>query len=596
MNILQRSFGTLQQIGKALMLPVAVLPAAGILLAVGASDFAILPQLMSDLMEGAGGAVFGSLPIIFAIGVALGLTKNDGVSALAAIVCYFVTITTLGILATVFYPDIETKAIYGVNSLDTGVFGGILSGIVAAVMFNKYYRIQLPEYLGFFAGKRFVPIASALAAIGLGAILSVVWPPVGSAIQNFSDWAANENPTLAFGIYGFVERLLIPFGLHHVWNSPFFFEVGSYTIPGTTDIVKGEIQRFVAGDPTSGNLAGGYLFKMWGLPAAALAMWHTAKPENRVKVGGIMVSAAITSFLTGITEPIEFAFMFVAPVLYVIHAIMSSAAFVICIELGIKHGTTFSHGLIDYVTLISQSSRAGWLILLGLFWSGLYYSVFRLAIKYFNLATPGREDEAQEDAPAPAPLGTGGMSQALILAFGGKSNIDVLDACITRLRVSVHDIAKVNQAKLKALGAAGVVVVGNNMQAIFGPRSENLKTDMEIYLQTAGDEAELFGNVAATSSTSTNASASETTELDAAGLAKAADFIKGLGGKNNIQRVDAFAATRLRLELSNNSNVDKQALAAAGVTGVMEVAGNTLHLIVGLEADQYADAMQSQLA
>lgn len=598
MNFKDQIFGISQQLGKALMLPVAVLPAAGILLGVGAADFSLLPTIVSNTMEAAGGAIFGNLPLIFAIGVALGLTKNDGVSALAAVVGYAVLLATMGVMAAA--QGYATKSVMGIPSIDTGVFGGILAGVVAATLFNKYYRIQLPTYLGFFAGKRFVPIATSFAAIGLGVALSIVWPPIGSAIDAFSVWASAGNPEMAFGLYGFIERLLLPFGLHHIWNVPFFFNVGEYVDPASGEVIRGEIQRYIAGDTTAGNLAGGYLFKMWGLPAAAIAIWHSAKPENRAKVGGIMISAALTSFLTGITEPIEFAFLFVAPVLYAIHAVMAAVAYFVCIELGIKHGMTFSHGLIDFVVLFEMSANGLWLLVLGPLWGALYYGVFRLAIARFNLLTPGREEELESTSVTEA---EGGFSLQLALAFGGKSNINNLDACITRLRVGVHDIAKADPVKLKALGASGVVVVGNNVQAIFGPQSENLKTDMEAYLQVAGTEAEVVDEerrespivvAEATTSDAKGDIAPATVAPQVAANVKG--IIAGLGGSANIKRVDAFAATRLRLELDDSVEVDDAALQAAGVSGVMRLAGKSLHLIVGMDADSYAEEMQGQLA
>ena len=253
--------------------------------------------------------------------------------------------------------------------------------------------------------------------------------------------------------------------------------------------MHGEIARFIAGDPTAGNMTGGYLFKMWGLPAAALAMWRAARPEQRAKVGGIMISAALTAFLTGITEPIEFAFLFVAPVLYGIHALLAGVAYFLCVALGIKHGFTFSHGLIDYVVLFPKSHSALWLLVLGPIWAGVYYGVFSFAIRRFNLLTPGRE---VEDEAATAARTAGGDSSRcrLVRAFGGRSNIVSLDACITRLRVKLADVTKASPDKLKALGAAGVVVVGDGMQAIFGTRSENLKTEIGEYLKTAGPEAD----------------------------------------------------------------------------------------------------------
>jgi PTS system glucose-specific IIC component len=474
-------FGSLQQVGKALMLPVSVLPVAGILLGVGAAKFSALPATLSSVMEQAGGAVFGNMALLFAIGVALGFTKNDGVAGLAAAVGYFIltkTVTVVAPLLAGLDPAAVDFAAQADKVSNVGVLGGVIAGGIAAYMFNRFYRIQLPEYLGFFAGKRFVPLSTGIVAIAAGVVLAFVWPPIGGAIKAFSHWAAYQNPAMAFGIYGIVERSLIPFGLHHIWNAPFFFEVGEYT-NAAGQVFHGEIARYIAGDPTAGNLAGGYMFKMYGLPAAAIAMWHTAKPENRAKIGGIMVSAALTSFLTGITEPIEFAFLFVAPVLYAIHALLAGSAFVVMILLGMKHGTTFSHGLIDYIVLFSQSSKGLMFPVIGLIYAAIYYTVFRVAIVALDLKTPGREDESSEEST----LTGSDLAGELVQAFGGKDNITNLDACITRLRVSVKEIAKVDQSKLKSLGAAGVVVAGSGVQAIFGTKSDNLKTDMDHWIK-----------------------------------------------------------------------------------------------------------------
>nr|WP_321242258.1 PTS glucose transporter subunit IIBC [uncultured Tolumonas sp.] len=474
-------FGNLQQVGKALMLPVSVLPVAGILLGVGAAKFSVLPATLSSVMEQAGGAVFGNMALLFAIGVALGFTKNDGVAGLAAAVGYFIltkTVTVVAPLLAGLDPTAADFAAQAENVSNVGVLGGVIAGGIAAYMFNRFYRIQLPEYLGFFAGKRFVPLSTGIVAIAAGVVLAFVWPPIGGAIKAFSHWAAYQNPALAFGIYGVVERSLIPFGLHHIWNAPFFFEVGEYT-NATGQVFHGEIARYIAGDPTAGNLAGGYMFKMYGLPAAAIAMWHTAKPENRAKIGGIMVSAALTSFLTGITEPIEFAFLFVAPVLYAIHALLAGSAFVVMILLGMKHGTTFSHGLIDFLVLFSQSTKGIMFPVIGLIYAAVYYTVFRVAIVALDLKTPGREEESSEEST----LTGSDLAGELVHAFGGKENITNLDACITRLRVSVKEIAKVDQSKLKSLGAAGVVVAGSGVQAIFGTKSDNLKTDMDHWIK-----------------------------------------------------------------------------------------------------------------
>ncbi|MFL5582985.1 MAG: PTS transporter subunit EIIC, partial [Gemmatimonadaceae bacterium] len=501
------AFGQLQKIGKALMLPVAVLPAAGILLGVGSADFmkAALPGV-AHVMADAGGAVFGNLALIFAIGVVLGFTANDGVAALAAVVGYAVMNATLAVMA----PIVNAPVINGKPTLDTGVLGGIIIGAIAAGLFNRFYKVRLPPYLGFFAGKRSVPILTAFAAIVTGVLLSLVWSPIGHGMDTFSHWAASGNPAAAFTIYGVVERSLIPFGLHHIWNVPFQNQIGTYVVPGTGQVLHGEIPRFAAGDPTAGYLAGGYLFKMWGLPAAAMAIWHTARPENRARIGGIMISAALTSFLTGITEPIEFAFLFVAPVLYVVHALLAGLAFFVCVTLGIRHGTTFSHGLIDYLVLFPNSTRGLWYLWLGPIWAAVYYVLFRTMITRFNLKTPGREldDAATAEAttpeamagerdpvpgareplpgavpvPAGAAAASGAMAPRLVAAFGGADNIRNLDACITRLRVDLHDPSRADDAQLKALGAAGVMRVGSGVQAIFGTRSENLKTDMDEYI------------------------------------------------------------------------------------------------------------------
>nr|MBG3152927.1 PTS glucose transporter subunit IIBC [Proteus mirabilis] len=471
-------FVVLQKIGKSLMLPVSVLPIAGILLGVGSADLSWIPSSVSQVMAEAGGSVFSNMPLIFAIGVALGFTNNDGVSALASVVAYGIMSKTMIVVAP-WVLGLTPAEIEAQHLTDTGVLGGIIAGIIAASMFNRFYRIKLPEYLGFFAGKRFVPIISGLIAIFVGIILAFIWPPIGTAIQRFSEWAAYQNPAVAFGIYGVVERALVPFGLHHIWNVPFQMQVGEY-VNSAGQVFHGDIPRYMAGDPTAGMLSGGFLFKMFGLPAAAIAIWHSARPENRVKVGGIMISAALTAFLTGITEPIEFSFMFVAPILYVIHAILAGLAFVICILLGMRDGTSFSHGLIDFIVLSGNSSKLYLFPIIGLLYAITYYSIFRFLIVKLNLKTPGREVEDKNAKQADKSA----MGQSLVAAFGGKDNISSLDACITRLRIGVKEIEKVDRDELKRLGAAGVVVVGSGIQAIFGPKSDNLKTEMDEYIRS----------------------------------------------------------------------------------------------------------------
>lgn len=592
-------FALLQKTGKSLMLPVSVLPVAGLLLGVGSAKFTWLPPLLSDVMAQSGGAIFGNLPLIFAIGVALGVTANDGVAALAAVVGYAVLLATMGVMAKLF--GYEPTTIMGIPSIETGVFGGIVIGSIAGWLFNKYYRIQLPPYLGFFAGKRFVPIATALASIVVGMALSVVWPPIGRAIDVFSRWAASGNPALAFALYGVVERALIPFGLHHIWNVPFFFEVGQY-VDSVGTVIRGEIHRYTAGDPMAGNMAGGYLFKMWGLPAAALAMWRSARPEHRARIGGIMISAALTSFLTGITEPIEFSFLFVAPLLYGVHALLAGAAYYVCIGLGIKHGMTFSHGLIDFVVLYGPSQHALWFFVLGPAWALIYYSLFRTMTVRFDLKTPGREAEADtaglgEPAVAATERVEGVLAAQLVAAFGGASNLRSLDACITRLRVQLADPARAQPERLRALGATGVVAVGNSLQAIFGTRSENLKSDMEVYLNAAGvDVTARSPAVATAAGPATVSSAADPPAIDDS-VRRQADAITGaLGGPRNVLDLEACALTRLRVRLVDAGLVDEERLRRAGVAAVMTIGGGVLHLIVGLSAERIAVARQRAIS
>ncbi|MFT3917085.1 MAG: PTS glucose transporter subunit IIBC [Anaeromyxobacteraceae bacterium] len=589
--------------GKSLMLPVAVLPVAGLLLGIGAANFHWMPQVVSDLMRMSGDVVFGNMPLIFAIAVALGFTENDGVSAIAAMIGYTVMLATMGVLAGVW--GIPPATIMGIKSMQTGVFGGILAGALAAWMFNRFYRISLPPYLAFFAGKRFVPIITALSAIGLGLVLAVVWPPIGRGINVFSHWAAVGDPRLAATLYGFVERMLVPFGLHHIWNAPFFYEIGSFVNPVTGKTVTGDIQRYFSGDPTAGILGGAFLFKMWGLPAAAIAIWHSAKPEHRTAVGGMMISAALTSFLTGITEPIEFAFLFVAPQLYLVHALLVATAQFLFATLGVHMGFTFSQGGIDFVVfnVLNPFSQKWWLVLVfGPIYAGIYYVTFRAAIRWLDLKTPGREDAPVAQAAHAATSAGSSKARDLVLAFGGRPNLKALDACITRLRITVADPARVDQARLKALGATGVVVIGNGVQAIFGPVSENLKTDMQLYLAStaasAGAEADGAAQAAAPPAPASLPAPGPGLAAAAAGadawVAEAAPpLLRALGGRENLRSLDAVALTRLRVVLADPGRFDEPGARGAGVMAVMQAGPGILHLIVGEHADRLAEAVKA---
>lgn len=582
--------GFFQQVGKSLMLPVAILPVAGILLGVGASNFSWMPTVVSKIMQGGGSIIFSNLALIFAVGVALGFTKNDGAAALSAVVGYLVMVATLSVMGIyVFGMDPSPEArqmvdIIGLRSVDTGVFGGIIVGGIAAGLFNRFYRIELPTYLAFFAGKRFVPIVTGFAAIILGVVLSYVWPPLQAKILIFSNWAAYSNPVMAGSLYGFVERLLLPFGMHHAWNVPFFFEIGSYIPPGATQAIHGDINRFFAGDPTAGILSGGFLIKMWGLPAAAIAMWHAARPENKARVGSIMISGALTSVLTGITEPIEFSFMFVAPALYLLHAAITSSAFALMNVMGAHIGYTFSQGGMDFVLYYAIDTKPWMTFLFGPMYAAGYYVLFRALIPLFNLKTPGREEE---ERGAHAGGAVSDMARQLVLSFGGKSNITELDSCITRLRISVADPSKINAARLKELGAAGVVVAGNAVQAIFGTKAGNLMTDMQEYMAKSGSDAELSqADIAAISKGPQSADSVKETVPGASGDELAA-IRSLLGGKDNIISAEPLAKTRLAVVLKDRSQIRPETAGTSGITLFVPQEGDEIHVLVGLHPERY---------
>ena len=586
------AFAFLQKIGKSLMLPVAVLPVAGILLGVGSSNLSWIPPNISHVMAQGGNIIFANMALLFAIGVALGFTNNDGTSALSATVGYLIMVATMSVMALHVFgmaPSPEARQlqkVIGLDTIDTGVFGGIIIGGLAAFLFNRFYRIQLPSYLAFFAGKRFVPIITGAAAIFAGVALSYAWPPVQQKILLFSNWAAYKNPVLAGTLYGFIERCLLPFGLHHAWNVPFFFEIGSFPSPETGQILHGDITRFFAGDKTAGILSGGFLTKMWGLPGAAFAIWHAAKPENRARVGGIMVSAALTSFLTGITEPLEFSFMFVAPLLYGIHACFTGLAFALMNLFGARMGYTFSQGGIDFLLYYGLDTKPWLTLILGPAYFILYYTVFRTLILKLNIKTPGREDDDAASGPAVVTGDAYDMAKQLVWAFGGRSNISNLDSCITRLRIGVNDPAKVDAGRLKALGAAGVVMAGNGVQAIYGTRAGNLMTDMQEFLDRAGDEAERPADYHMGVSAAAAPSAAEEKVPDAT-PGQLENLRNALGGAANIVSFEPAAKTRLLVKLRDNGLIREGLAEAAGLRLFVPRKGGDVQVLTGKHPERF---------
>lgn len=488
-----KAFAEIQKIGKALMTPVAILPAAGLFLAFG-------NKLGMPLMEQAGQIIFSNLPLLFAVGAAIGLVGGDGVAALSAVVAILIMNTTMGIVsdaaAGVAAGDVAYGMVLGIPTLQTGVFGGLIAGIIAAVCYKKFYKTELPAFLGFFAGKRLVPIMTAVLAFLVGLAMPMVWVPFQIGLAKLSYLANETNTNISTFIFGVIERSLIPFGLHHIFYAPFWYQFGEYTnaagqiVSGDQAIwfamLKDGVTNFSSATYSGAGkfLTGKYPFMMFGLPAAALAMYHEAKTENKKMVGGILFSAALTSFLTGITEPLEFPFLFVAPVLYAIHCVFAGLSFMLMNMFAVRIGMTFSGGLIDYIAFGVLPGTSGFenhwymVIIVGLVFSVIYYFGFRFVIRKFNLMTPGREEVKKEESEVKV---DGNELAVLVLnALGGKENLVSLDACITRLRVEVKDTKAVDDNELKKLGASGVLKVGTNgVQAIFGSKAQFICNDLK---------------------------------------------------------------------------------------------------------------------
>jgi PTS system N-acetylglucosamine-specific IIC component len=508
-------FGQLQRLGKSLMLPIAVLPAAGILLRLGQPD--LLGSIKAPVigpffqaMSAAGDALFSNLPLLFAVGVAIGFArKADGSTALAAVVGYLVVEAVFKTMSPIVLAGEVDKA-GDQAQINYSVFAGIVVGLVTAWLFDRYHTIQLPSYLGFFGGRRFVPIVVSVTCLFLAFAMSYFYPIFDAGLTALGEFIGGAGALGAF-VYGFANRMLIPLGLHHIPNSYIWFLYGDYQPPGGGGAVTGELTRFAAGDPTAGILTSGfYPILMFGLPAAALAMIHVANKKQRKLAVGILAAAGLTAFLTGVTEPLEFAFMFVAFPLYLIHAVLTGLSLAIAYLLDIHLGFSFSAGLIDLLLYGTAPAAKNIPLLIGMgaVFFVVYYVLFRFAITKWNLRTPGREPEdefeAEEEAnlgegtdsatavtaagsgtataTMTAPVAAGNKAEQVILAFGGRDNLVNVDACITRLRVEVNDKGQVDQARLKSLGAAGVIEVGNSVQAVFGTDAEALKNDINDIL------------------------------------------------------------------------------------------------------------------
>jgi N-acetylglucosamine PTS system EIICBA or EIICB component len=576
---MKSAFEILQPLGRALMLPIAVLPVAGLLLRLGQPDIwqhvpAVLPYL--PFIAGAGQSIFANLGLLFAAGVAVGLAKeNHGAAALAGVVCYVVATTAAKTLMVV-PPDLvrgftgdaigwaeaafKDKAIFRLS-----VPTGIVSGLIAGWLYNRYHAIKLPDYLAFFGGRRFVPIAAGFSALVLAFVIGKSW----LAISTFMDVTSHGVVQLgAFGlfVYGALNRLLIITGLHHILNSLVWFNLGSY------HGVTGDLNRFMAGDPSAGAfMAGFFPVMMFGLPAACLAMYHAARPERKKEVGGMLASMALTAFLTGVTEPIEFSFMFLAPLLYALHAVLTGISMMVMSLLDVHLGFGFSAGFFDYIINLNKSQHAGLLIPVGLVYAAVYYGLFRLAITYFDLKTVGREDV--ETAPAVKVIDASGRGEAYLAALGGAGNLSSVDACTTRLRLIVNANAAIDEPRLKALGAKGFVRPSPNaLQVVVGPAADHIASEIRAAMKQAG-----AASLAAVAPV-------ETAPVKPIPLAAAAPFVKALGGIANVVRVSR-CSSRLVVDLNDVGGADEAALRAAGVRSVVRI-GTSVHLIVGPQADK----------
>ncbi len=502
-------FEKAQQFGKSFMLPIAVLPAAGLLLGIGgalsnpntikAYPFLDVSWIQSifTIMSSAGNVIFANLALLFAIGVAVGLAKSDkGTAGLAGMLGFLVMNSTVsallsitGILNSENPASVGQGLVLGIHTLETGVFGGVMVGVLVAFLHNRYNKKQLPTFLGFFSGSRFVPIVSAFASIFLGVFMFLVWPFIQAGIFKMGGLVEATGYIGTF-VFGFVLRLLGPFGLHHIFYMPFWTTSlgGSLVIDGT--LVEGTQRIFFAqlADPTiekfyegtSRFMSGRFITMMFGLVGAAYAIYRTAKPKNKKIVAGLMGSAALTSFLTGITEPIEFSFLFLAPLLYVVHAFLDGLAFMMAHIFQITIGQTFSGGFIDFILfgILQGNDKTNWLIvpLIGIPWFFVYYFLFTFLIKKFNFKTPGREDE--DLAPATTMDNSSERAQTIITALGGSDNLTNVDCCATRLRISVNDPEKVDEALLKETGAKGVIVKGKGVQVVYGPHVTIIKNEI----------------------------------------------------------------------------------------------------------------------
>ncbi len=617
-------FGVFQRVGRSFMLPIAILPVAGLLLGIGGSftNETMLKtyglwEIMGpgtvfnaifQVMSAAGDIVFANLPIIFAIGVAIGMAKREKeVAALAAAIAFFIMHASISAMITIHGGTGEmlsgaTASVVGITSLQMGVFGGIIVGLGVAALHNKFYKIELPQVLSFFGGSRFVPIVSALVYTAVGILMYYIWPPIQNGIYAVGNLVLSSGYAGTW-IYGFMERLLIPFGLHHVFYLPFWqtavggtLEVAGKTIEGAQNIFFAQLA-----DPNTTKFAvsatrfmsGKFPLMIFGLPGAALAMYKTSRPEKQKEVGGLLVSAALTSMLTGITEPLEFTFLFVAPLLYGIHCVFAGLAYMLMHVFEVGVGMTFSGGFIDMFLfgILQGNAKTNWIwiVIVGIFYFVVYYFLFRFLIKKLDLKTPGR-DESEEvklyrrsDVDARKNAETQEkeediLSQMICHGLGGKKNISDVDCCATRLRCTVFDSKLVNDGVLKSSGASGVIHKGNGVQIIYGPRVTVIKSNLEDYLETAPDEEVMLGEMVEQKENSDSQKKGEKVVKSV----KIASPISGIAAELSTAPDEGFAAGMMG---DGAVITPKEALVVAPENGEIEFVFETKHAL-GFKTDR----------
>ena len=522
----ERFFGVLQRVGRSFMLPIAILPIAGLLLGLGSSftnettleTYGLLafmgpgtiPYFIFSVLNRCGGVIFDNLPLIFAIGVAIGMARQEKeVAALAAAVSFLVMHSGISAMisltgGTENLLEGSTASVLGITSLQMGAFGGIIVGLGVSALHNRFYKVQLPQALSFFGGTRFVPIISTLVFALVGILMFFIWQPIQTGINALGMLVYSSGYFGTF-LFGLIKRLLIPFGLHHVFYLPFWQTAVGGTMEVAGTMVSGAQNIFFAqlADPTVTHFStagtwcftGEFVLYIFGFPGAALAMYRCAKPERKKQVGGLLLSAALTSILTGITEPLEFSFLFVAPMLFGISAVFAGLAYMLCHMLNITVGLTFSGGLIDLALfgILQGNEKTGWLMILplGAAFFAAYYFLFSFLIRRFDIKTPGREEGSQEtklytkaDYNAKKAEGENSTAAAIAQGLGGADNIQDVDCCATRLRCTVRDGGKVDQALLKTTGAAGVIQKGQGVQVVYGPQVNIIKAELEEYLRS----------------------------------------------------------------------------------------------------------------